>query len=92
MGQPATTHDPTEWKITTVTVEPKETPEGRVAVVRLDDAVRVVTDYADLDGADNLTFYRNGYEIADAKVLGVPLEVPTLVQRAIDHGETGEWE
>lgn len=62
------------------------------AVVTLDGATRLVVDRADVDGSDNLTFYRENVSVAHVKVLGVPLEVPNLVRRAIQHLETGVWE
>lgn len=76
--------------IETVDVEP--TPDGEAAVVELDSGVvRIVADRVDLDGSDNLTFYRENRSVAHAKVLGVPLEVPNLVRRAVKHGERGSW-
>jgi len=68
-------------------------PDGdETALVTLDDSVRLAVDHADVDGSDNLTLYRDGSSVAHVKVLGVPLEVPNLVRRAIENGESGVWE
>jgi hypothetical protein len=85
-----TTPDDTPKRIEKISVEP--VPSGDAAAVELGDAVRVVADHADLDGSDNLTLYRERTSVAHAKVLGVPLEVPNLVRRAVEYGETGVWE
>jgi len=61
------------------------------ALVTLDGSVRLAVDAADVDGSDNLTFYRENSSIAHVKVLGVPLEVPRLIRRAIEHSERGVW-
>jgi hypothetical protein len=66
--------------------------DDETALVSLDGSVRLVVDHADLDGSDNVTFYRDGSPVAHATVVGVPLEVPNLVRRAITHHERGTWE
>lgn len=76
-------------RVERIEVEPESVG---AAIVSLDGSVRLVADHADLDASDNLTFYRDGSEIAHATVVGVPLEVPTLVRRAAEHGEWGTWE
>ena len=68
-------------------------PSGdETALVTLDGSVRLVVEAADVDGSDNLTFYRESDSVAHVKALGVPLEVPRLVRRAVKHGERGVWE
>lgn len=82
--------EPRERHVKVVDVEPTSNDRDR-AVVTFDGAVRIVCDHADVDGSDNLTLYRDAESVCHAKVLGVPLDVPNLVRRAIKYGEHGSW-
>ena len=63
------------------------------ALVIVDGSVRLVVDEASVEGHfDDLALYRDGVSVAFLDTDGVPLEVPRLVRRAIEHGERGVWE
>jgi len=73
-----------------ITVRPSTVQGSDHAIIEM-NGIRIIAERADLDGSDNLTFYRDNVSIAHVKVCGVPLEVTNLVRRAIQYGETGEW-